>query len=182
MSSNNDGAICPSCWLVWLGMNVSGEDCLAYNNGRARYASIGPMPVLYPAEVACSLCGKVSTLCRQMTVEEKDSGLCSDLSGVDGRYGSRSYEGSKVNPMQVQDVKMGTFWWVLFEFRDGPVMQWRREERLVFVGLDEQLEESDIDDGVFFTVESVEEFIRLDFVVDSAVPLSVRYQERTLSL
>lgn len=178
----SNGAICPSCWLVWLGMNVSGEDCLAYNNGRARYASIGPMPVLYPAEVACSLCGKVSTLCQQMDVKEKDSGIRSDLSGVDGRDGRRSFERSKVNPMMQEQVKMGTFWWVLFEFRDGPVMQWRREERLVFVGLDEQLEDLEIDDGVFYTVESVDEFLRLDFRVDHAVPLSVRYQERTLSL
>lgn len=188
----SNGAMCPSCWLVWLGMNLSGEDCLAYNNGRARYASIGPMPVLYPAEVACSLCGKVSTLCRQMAVEEKDSGLCSDLSGVDGLYGSRrSHEGSKVNPMTHDQVKMGTFWVVLFEFREGPTMNWRQEEHTVFVGLDEQLMESDVDDEVFFTVESVDQFVRLDFEVilfdnnsspSKAVPVSVLYQDRTLSL
>lgn len=172
------GSLCPTCWSVWLGMNVSGDDCYTYNMGALRYESIAATPELDKDPGPCVMCGKVNTLSRVVYVKERRNGICSSLHNVDDRDGrNRSIEGSKVNPMLENAIQPNTFWRVLFEFREGPVMQWRQEEYTVFLGLDEVLMELEVDDDVIFTVESLEDFARLNFAIDygsfKAVPLAI---------
>jgi hypothetical protein len=180
------GSLCPTCWCVWLGMNVSGEDCHTYNMGALRYESIAATPELDKDPGPCVLCGKVNTLSRVVYVKEKSDGICSSVHSMGIGDSSRYIEGSKVNPMLQPAIQPNTFWRVLFEFREGPVMQWHQEEHTVFLGLDETLMESEVDDRVIFTVESVEDFARLDFAIDygsfKAVPLAVIGRDLSLSL
>ena len=165
------GSLCPTCWSVWLGMNVSGDDCYTYNMGALRYESIAATNELDKEPGPCVTCGKVNTLSRIAYVKEYANGVRDNVHALVGSDGSVRSSKGKVNPMF--NPKMGEFWWVSFEIQEGPVMSWRREDRLVYVGLDEQLMESDADDEVFFTCESVEQFVNLDFQVDNFVPKEI---------
>lgn len=177
-------SLCPRCWSVWLGMNMSGKDCYVYNLGELRYECIAATNELDKEPSPCVTCGKVNTLSRIAYVKEYADGIRASVHAVVGSDGSVRSSKGRINPMF--NPKMGEFWRVLFEFREGPVMQWHQEEHTVFLGLDEVLMESEVDDRVIFTVESVEDFARLDFAVDygsfKAVPLAVVGRDLSLSL